>query len=110
MSGIIAADYNFSYPLPDGTNSSVRFMGVAPGVKLLAFRVFACVGAGTSDALVAAAVQKAYAAGADIINLSLGASGSWESAPGTLQARLNSLGVVVVQAQGRVRLDFEWQL
>ena len=76
VSGIIAADCNFSYPLPDGTNSSVRFIGVAPGIKLLAYRVFACVGAGTSDALVAAAVQKACAAGADVINLSLGASGS----------------------------------
>ena len=45
--------------------------GVAPGVTLLAFKVFGCNGS-TADDNIVAALEMAYNAGAQVVNMSLG--------------------------------------
>ena len=73
--------------------------GVAPNVKLHAYRVFGCKGS-TSEAIVIAALLVAYKNGAQVINLSLGGSGWAQSPAARFASLLTEKGVVVVAAQG----------
>lgn len=74
--------------------------GVAPGVKFGAYRVFGCDGS-TSDDVILAALERAYADGMRVINQSLGSGREWPQAP-TAQAssRLVRKGVVMVASIG----------
>lgn len=75
-------------------------VGVAPGVQFGAYRVFGCAGSTSADIIVAA-LERAYADGMHIVNMSLGASRQWPQYP-TAQAsnRLVNKGVVVVASIG----------
>jgi minor extracellular serine protease Vpr len=86
-----------------GANGAIR--GVAPDVTFGAYKVFGCVGATSSDVMLAA-MERVYRDGADVVNLSIGESLSgWPQAP-TAQAasRLVRNGIVVVAAGGNDHL------
>jgi len=76
------------------------FRGVAPEVSFGAYRVFGCKGS-TSDDILLAAYERAYADGMQVINQSLGVSKEWPEYP-TAQAstRLVNKGVVMVASIG----------
>ncbi|MDN3543014.1 S8 family serine peptidase [Kinneretia asaccharophila] len=74
--------------------------GVAPDVKLGAYRVFGCNGSTTSD-IILAALEQALADGMQVINQSLGASRQWPQYPtAQASARLARKGVVMVASIG----------
>ncbi|KAI8887765.1 subtilisin-like protein [Backusella circina FSU 941] len=89
VAGIIAADDSF-----------YNFTGVAPKVRLGAWRVFGCSGA-TSNDLVIKALIDAHESGCDIINLSLGTGNNWpEDASAVVSERIANKGTVVIAAAG----------
>ena len=57
-----------------GSNMSgnVTFLGVAPGVTLLEYRISSCLDPSTTNDIMAEALQMAYEDGADIISVSWG--------------------------------------
>jgi subtilisin family serine protease len=74
--------------------------GVAPGVTFHAYRVFGCVGASANDILLAA-MERALADGADVVNMSLGSALTWREHPVAQAAtRLVNKGTVVVASAG----------
>ncbi|KAF9428836.1 hypothetical protein BGZ94_000843 [Podila epigama] len=83
-----------------GNSTVSNFFGVAPEVTLGAYRVFPCQGSAKDDVIIAA-LEKAYADGMDVVNLSLGGGSSWATSTLSKAAgRLAKLGVVVVAAIG----------
>jgi subtilisin family serine protease len=81
-----------------GANGAVK--GVAPGVSFGAYRVFGCEGSSSADVILAA-MERAYADGMDIINMSLGAAFQWPEYPTAKAAnRLVRKGMVVVASAG----------
>ena len=76
-------------------------IGVAPGVKFGAYRVFGCAGSANDDVILAA-LEQAYADGMDVVNMSLGdAFNTWPEAPlAQASDTLLKNGVVVVASIG----------
>ena len=74
--------------------------GVAPDAEILAYRVFGCDGSGSTDIIVAA-MERAVAEGADVVNMSLGTDLSWTNTLHALAAaQLLDTGVVIVASIG----------
>jgi minor extracellular serine protease Vpr len=75
--------------------------GVAPRVQFLAYKVFGCNGSVDND-IVMAALERAAADGAQVINMSLGADyQSWPEDPeAQLVETLTQRGIVVAVAEG----------
>ncbi|KAJ3080845.1 hypothetical protein HDU99_007254 [Rhizoclosmatium hyalinum] len=92
VAGIITAvSANKSHPL---------VQGVAPDVKLGAYKVFGCTG-GTNSALIVAALEQAFKDSCDVVNLSLGSTDQVGSAPETISAdKFAQLGMVIVVSAG----------
>ncbi|RUS32366.1 peptidase S8/S53 domain-containing protein [Jimgerdemannia flammicorona] len=89
VSGIIA-----------GNDTAKGFLGVAPQATLGMWRVFGCKGSTPNDIIIKA-LEMAYKAGMDVINLSLGGGSAWEEDPGSIFAdKLVGLGRSLVIAQG----------
>lgn len=88
VAGIIAASVN------NGTGGA----GVAPNAQILSIRVFAGNGR-TSDYYVAKGINQAVAAGADIINLSLGAPGFSQDLERSVRYAISN-GVCIIAAMG----------
>ncbi|KAF9564999.1 hypothetical protein EC968_004298 [Mortierella alpina] len=83
-----------------GNSAKSNFYGVAPEATLGAYRVFPCTGTAKDDVIIAA-LERAYADGMDIVNLSLGGGSSWANSPLSKAAgHLARLGVIVVAAIG----------
>lgn len=81
-----------------GANGTVN--GVAPDVTFGAYRVFGCEGSTTADIMVAA-MERAYADGMQILNMSIGSSFQWPQYPTAVAStRLVNKGVVVVASIG----------
>ncbi len=81
-----------------GANGIVK--GVAPGVTFYAYRVFGCDGTTATDIMIAA-MERALADGADVLNMSIGSSREWPQTPSAAAAtRLVNKGVSVVAAAG----------
>lgn len=81
-----------------GANGSI--VGVAPGVTFQAYRVFGCEGSTFSDIMLEA-MERAYAGGADILNMSIGAAYQWPQYPTAVAAsKLVGKGMVVVASIG----------
>ncbi|WP_372627395.1 S8 family serine peptidase [Arsukibacterium sp.] len=81
-----------------GANGAIK--GVAPDVTFGAYRVFGCNGSTTADIMIAA-MERAYADGMQVLNMSIGSAFQWPQYP-TAQAadRLVEKGVVVVASIG----------
>ncbi|RCI03374.1 hypothetical protein CU098_010979 [Rhizopus stolonifer] len=92
LAGLIAAE-----------DKEYNWTGVAPGVTLGMWKVYSCnYGLVPNDILIKA-VQMAYEAGMDIINLSLGLHGGWEEeALATIISRIAAKGVHIVSANGNI--------
>jgi minor extracellular serine protease Vpr len=74
--------------------------GVAPGATLFAYRVFGCTGTARTDT-IAAAMERAYLDGANVINMSLGSSRNWPNGIHSVMAtKLAQKGVVTVASAG----------
>jgi subtilisin family serine protease len=81
-----------------GANGSI--VGVAPDVTFHAYRVFGCEGSTFSDIMIEA-MERAYAGGADILNMSIGAAYQWPQYPTAVAAsKLVGKGMVVVASIG----------
>ncbi|HWI63539.1 MAG TPA: S8 family serine peptidase, partial [Symbiobacteriaceae bacterium] len=81
-----------------GANGAVK--GVAPEVTFGAYRVFGCEGSTNSDIMIAA-MERAYADGMQILNMSIGSSFQWPEYPTAKAAsRLVNKGMVVVASIG----------
>ncbi|PHH72411.1 hypothetical protein CDD82_5992 [Ophiocordyceps australis] len=88
VAGIIAAQPNH-FP---------RFSGVAPGVKLGAYRIAGCDGTQREDYLIAA-FNQAYKDRVDVVNFSAGFSQGWSQGPiAEAASALAHKGVIVVIA------------
>ncbi len=89
VAGIIGAN--------DATNG---LKGVAPDVKFGSYRVFGCEGS-TTDAIMLAAMERAYRDGMNVLNMSIGSSFEWPQSPTAEAAsRLVKKGMVVVASIG----------
>ena len=74
--------------------------GVAPGVTFGSYRVFGCNGSTDGDIMVAA-MERAYADGMQVINMSIGSSYQWPQYPTAAAAdRMVNKGIVVVASIG----------
>lgn len=81
-----------------GANGEV--VGVAPGVTFGAYRVFGCDGSTTSDIMLAA-MERAYADGMNVLNMSIGSRAQWPQYPtAAASSRLVKRGMVVVASIG----------
>lgn len=81
-----------------GANGGV--VGVAPDVKFGAYRVFGCAGSTTSDIMLAA-MERAFADGMQVLNMSIGARAQWPQYPtAAASSRLVKKGMVVVASIG----------
>lgn len=81
-----------------GANGEV--VGVAPDVKFGAYRVFGCGGSTTSDIMLAA-MERAYADGMNVLNMSIGSRAQWPQYPtAAASSRLVKRGMVVVASIG----------
>src|SRR5207247_4104457 len=91
VAGIAAAD----------GHGAGQVVGVAPGAKLLAYRVFGCNGSTDTDVMIHA-MELALADHADVLNMSIGSSFSnWPESPEVVASdNLVDLGVVVVASIG----------
>ncbi len=75
--------------------------GVAPGVTFGAYRVFGCAGSTTADIMVAA-MERAYADGMDVLNMSIGSAFmTWPQYPTAAASdQMVDQGMVVVASIG----------
>lgn len=81
-----------------GANGEV--VGVAPGVTFGAYRVFGCDGSTTSDIMLAA-MERAYADGMQVLNMSIGSRAQWPQYPtAAASSLLVKKGMVVVASIG----------
>jgi minor extracellular serine protease Vpr len=94
VAGIAAADGR-------GHQADGQVVGVAPGAKLLAYRVFGCNGSTDTDVMIAA-MQMALRDKADVLNMSIGSAfTNWPESPEAVAAdNLVDKGVVVVASIG----------
>ncbi|MFL5951082.1 MAG: S8 family serine peptidase [Gaiellaceae bacterium] len=91
VAGIAAAD----------GHGAGQVVGVAPGAKLLAYRVFGCNGSTDTDVMIHA-MELALADHADVLNISIGSAfGNWPESPEAVAAdNLVDAGMVVVASIG----------
>jgi len=74
--------------------------GVAPGVTFGAYRVFGCDGSTTADVMISA-MERAFADGMDVLNMSIGSAFQWPNYPTAEAAsKLVKKGMVVVASIG----------
>jgi minor extracellular serine protease Vpr len=85
----------------DGRGHAGQVVGVAPGARLLAYRVLGCNGSTDSDVLIDA-MEHALADHADVLNMSIGAAFlNWPQYPTAVAAdNLVDAGVIVVTSAG----------
>jgi minor extracellular serine protease Vpr len=85
----------------DGRGHPGEVVGVAPGARLLAYRVFGCNGSTDTDVLIHG-MELALADHADVLNISIGSAfGNWPESPEAVAAdNLSDAGVVVVASIG----------
>jgi subtilisin family serine protease len=99
VAGIAAADGR-------GHEAEGQVVGVAPGAKLLAYRVFGCNGSTDTDVMINA-MQLALADHADVLNMSIGSAFSnWPQSPEAVASdNLVDAGMVVVASIGNSGLN-----
>lgn len=92
VAGIIGAD---------GDPAAGGVLGVAPGVDLLSYRVFGCDGSSSTEVILQA-MEQAMDDGADVVNMSLGASfATWQDYPtAQMSDVMTDRGVTMVISAG----------
>ena len=100
--GVLPNGTTYTGPWTSAT-PSLNFLvgpGMAPEAQILAFRVFGCSGSASEDVVVEA-IDRAVAAGADVINMSLGSPFGRPNDPDSIASN-NAVdaGVVVVASAG----------
>ena len=100
VAGIAAADGR-------GHTAEGQVVGVAPGAKLLAYKVFGCNGGTDTDVMIHA-MELALADHADVLNMSIGSSfDTWPQSPVAVAAdNLVDAGVTVVASIGNSGANF----
>src|SRR5204862_1091808 len=85
----------------DGRGQAGEVVGVAPGARLLAYRVFGCNGSTDTDVMIHA-MELALADHADVLNMSIGSAFSnWPESPEAVASdNLVDAGMVVVASIG----------
>jgi minor extracellular serine protease Vpr len=85
----------------DGRGHAGQVVGVAPGARLLAYRVFGCNGSTDTDVMIHA-MELALADHADVLNMSIGSAFSnWPQSPEAVASdNLVDAGMVVVASIG----------
>ena len=85
----------------DGRGHAGEVVGVAPGARLLAYRVFGCNGSTDTDVMIHG-MELALADHADVLNMSIGSAfGNWPESPEAVASdNLVDAGVVVVASIG----------
>lgn len=100
--GVLSTGATYTGPYNSTTylNSFRIGPGIAPGGSVLAFRVFGCSGSSATEVIVAA-INAAVAAGADVINMSLGSPFGRTDEPDAVAAN-NAVdqGVSVIASAG----------
>ena len=91
----------------DGESFNATFVGAAPAAQLLSMKIFSDAGGGTSSDIYFFALEDAYALGADVVNMSIGAqSGFTYDASletevfGNIYKNLEAAGVILSIAAG----------
>lgn len=92
VAGIIGAN---------GDRDAGGVLGVAPGVDLMSYRVFGCDGSSSTEVILEA-MEQAMEDGADVVNMSLGASfATWQDYPTAQMSDLMTAnGVTMVISAG----------
>jgi minor extracellular serine protease Vpr len=100
VAGIAAADGR-------GHTAEGQVVGVAPGAKLLAYKVFGCNGGTATDVMIHA-MELALADHADVLNMSIGSAfDTWPESPAAVAAdNLVDAGVTVVASIGNSGANF----
>ena len=81
-------------------HDSTGITGVAPGVTFGAYRVFGCNATTESDVMIAA-MERAFADGMQVINMSIGSAFTWPQYPtAAVSSKLVQHGIVVVASFG----------
>ena len=100
--GVLPSGATYTGPYNTTTQTTAFRIGpgVAPGASILAFRVFGCSGSSATEVIVAA-INAAVAAGADVINMSLGSPFGRTDEPDAVAAN-NAVekGVSVIASAG----------
>jgi minor extracellular serine protease Vpr len=100
--GVLSNGATYTGPY-DSTTYSNNFRigpGVAPRATIYAYRVFGCEGS-TTDAIVAAALNKASFDGVDVVNMSLGSPFGREDEAGAVASNnVAEAGMVVIASAG----------
>jgi minor extracellular serine protease Vpr len=101
--GVTQNGETYTGPYTPDVYSTVNFLigpGMAPEAQILAYRVFGCGGSASADVIVAA-INRAVADGADVINMSLGSVFGRPDEPDSVAANnAAEAGVVVVASAG----------
>jgi hypothetical protein len=100
VAGIAAADGR-------GHTDEGEVVGVAPGAKLLAYKVFGCNGSTGTDVMIRA-MELALADHANVVNISIGSAfDAWPESPAAVAAdNLVDAGVTVVASIGNSGTNF----
>lgn len=100
VAGIAAADGR-------GHTAEGQVVGVAPGARLLAYKVFGCNGGTDTDVMIRA-MELALADHADVLNMSIGSAfDTWPESPAAVAAdNLVDAGVTVVASIGNNGTNF----
>ncbi|TML12022.1 MAG: peptidase S8 [Actinobacteria bacterium] len=100
VAGIAAADGR-------GHTDEGEVVGVAPGAKLLAYKVFGCNGSTDTDVMIHA-MELALADHADVLNMSIGSAfDTWPESPAAVAAdNLVDAGVIVIASIGNSGANF----
>lgn len=88
-----------------GATGAVKVKGVAPAASLAAYRVFGCNGSTSTDIMIKA-MERAYADGMQVVNMSIGSSSQYPDYPSATAAdNLVARGVTVVASAGNSGAD-----
>ncbi|PHZ14867.1 subtilisin-like protein [Rhizopus microsporus ATCC 52813] len=88
-----------------GYDISKNFIGIAPNATLAVWRIFGCDQRAHDDTVIKA-LEMAYEAGCQVINLSLGSENGWIESPlAAAVERISKAGIIVASVAGNQGMD-----
>ncbi|MCR5635969.1 MAG: S8 family serine peptidase [Clostridiales bacterium] len=89
------------------SDGAVEFMGQAPGAQILAMKIFKSEQPGTDSSIYISALEDAYLLGADVVNMSIGATNGFtydseleDEVYGNIYKKLDKSGVIMCVSAG----------